>query len=102
MTGLYAIKPRFQRSLVRVEHFLVRRRVHPDALTHAALSLMGGLALGAESGDEGTGDPRDPAGDSWGRPVDPSNKTDLSLQEHWEVTRWWEGVIRSPKQEAQR
>lgn len=38
----------------------------------------------------------------WGDPVDPSDKTALSVHEHWEVTRRWKGVIRSLKQEAQR
>ncbi|HEX9990181.1 MAG TPA: CDP-alcohol phosphatidyltransferase family protein [Chloroflexia bacterium] len=45
--GIYSIKPGFQRSLRGVEMFLVRRRVHPDYLTLAAvgLSLVGGAAL---------------------------------------------------------
>lgn len=45
--GIYAIKPRFQRSLRGVEGWLVRRRVHPDRLTFAALglSVAGGAAL---------------------------------------------------------
>jgi CDP-diacylglycerol--glycerol-3-phosphate 3-phosphatidyltransferase len=45
--GIYQIKPRFQRSLQGVEAFLVRRRVHPDYLTIAALvlSILGGVAL---------------------------------------------------------
>jgi CDP-diacylglycerol--glycerol-3-phosphate 3-phosphatidyltransferase len=45
--GIYQIKPRFQRSLQGVEAYLVRRRVHPDYLTIAALvlSALGGVAL---------------------------------------------------------
>jgi CDP-diacylglycerol--glycerol-3-phosphate 3-phosphatidyltransferase len=47
MTGLYAIKPRFQQALRPVEDWLVRRRVHPDELTLAALglSVAGGVAI---------------------------------------------------------
>jgi CDP-diacylglycerol--glycerol-3-phosphate 3-phosphatidyltransferase len=45
--GIYSIKPGFQRSLRGVEMLLVRRGVHPDYLTLAAvgLSLVGGAAL---------------------------------------------------------
>ena len=45
--GIYAIKPRFQRSLGGAEDWLVARRVHPDVLTVAALllSLVGGGLL---------------------------------------------------------
>jgi CDP-diacylglycerol--glycerol-3-phosphate 3-phosphatidyltransferase len=45
--GIYTIKPRFQRALGGAELFLVRRRVHPDYLTLAALvlSALGGMAL---------------------------------------------------------
>lgn len=52
MQGLYGIKPGFQRSLVRVEDWLVDRRVHPDRLTLAAVGLAaaGGLALLAAPG----------------------------------------------------
>jgi CDP-diacylglycerol--glycerol-3-phosphate 3-phosphatidyltransferase len=51
MTGLYALKPTFQRSLAGVEGWLVARRVHPDVLTAAALglSLIGGILLYAAS-----------------------------------------------------
>lgn len=47
--GIYRIKPRFQQSLGGAEHFLVRRRVHPDYLTVGALvlSIAGGVALWA-------------------------------------------------------
>jgi len=47
MSGIYRAKPAFQRSLRGVEDLLVRRRVHPDVLTYAALllSLFGGAAL---------------------------------------------------------
>jgi phosphatidylglycerophosphate synthase len=46
-SGIYQIKPAFQRSLGGVEAWLVPRRVHPDWLTYAALALsvLGGLAL---------------------------------------------------------
>jgi CDP-diacylglycerol---glycerol-3-phosphate 3-phosphatidyltransferase len=45
--GIYRVKPRFQQALHGVEIYLVRRRVHPDYLTLAALLLavFGGLAL---------------------------------------------------------
>jgi phosphatidylglycerophosphate synthase len=44
--GVYAIKPRFQRALRGAEDWLVARRVHPDAVTLAALGLaMAGGAL---------------------------------------------------------
>lgn len=45
--GIFAVKPAFQQRLRRVEAFLVRRRVHPDYLTFAALALsvIGGGAL---------------------------------------------------------
>jgi len=45
--GIYQVKPAFQRSLRGVENLLVARRVHPDALTYAALvlSILGGCCL---------------------------------------------------------
>jgi len=45
--GIYRIKPRFQRALRGIEVYLVRRRVHPDYVTFAALALsvFGGLCL---------------------------------------------------------
>lgn len=45
--GIYAIKPRFQRSLRPIEDVLVERGIHPDAITLAALGLSvgGGLAF---------------------------------------------------------
>ena len=45
--GIYAVKPRFQRSLRGAEVWLVARRVHPDVLTVAALALsaVGGALL---------------------------------------------------------
>jgi CDP-diacylglycerol--glycerol-3-phosphate 3-phosphatidyltransferase len=47
VVGIYQIKPAFQRSLRGVEEWCVRRRVHPDTLTYAALALsaIGGVAL---------------------------------------------------------
>lgn len=47
MTGIYQIKPAFQRSLRGVEDWLVARRVHPDTLTYLALALsaLGGGCL---------------------------------------------------------
>jgi phosphatidylglycerophosphate synthase len=47
MMGIYAIKPRFRQSLRGVEGILIRRGVHPDAITLSALglSVLGGLAL---------------------------------------------------------
>lgn len=47
--GIYRIKPWFQRRLHGAEAFLVRRGVHPDYVTAAALALsvLGGLALHA-------------------------------------------------------
>ena len=39
MTGLYALKPTFQRSLDGLESWLVARRVHPDLLTGTALTV---------------------------------------------------------------
>jgi len=49
--GIYRIKPAFQRSLGGAEDFLVERGIHPDVLTLAAvaLSLLGGVALYAQS-----------------------------------------------------
>jgi CDP-diacylglycerol--glycerol-3-phosphate 3-phosphatidyltransferase len=52
VTGLYALKPTFQRSLGGLESWLVARRVHPDLLTAAALGLAlvgGGLLYAAAS-----------------------------------------------------
>ena len=45
--GIYQIKPWFQRRLRGAEAALVRRRVHPDYVTAAALvlSVLGALAL---------------------------------------------------------
>jgi CDP-diacylglycerol--glycerol-3-phosphate 3-phosphatidyltransferase len=45
--GTYSLKPRFQRALRGAEDWLVARRVHPDALTAAALALsvLGGALL---------------------------------------------------------
>jgi len=45
--GIYSVKPRFQQALHGVVAYLVRRRVHPDYLTLAALGLaiLGGAAL---------------------------------------------------------
>jgi CDP-diacylglycerol--glycerol-3-phosphate 3-phosphatidyltransferase len=45
--GIYNVKPRFQQSLMGIERYLVKRRVHPDNLTLSALalSIIGGLAL---------------------------------------------------------
>ncbi len=45
--GIYQIKPAFQRSLRGIEDELVRRGVHPDTLTYAALvlSVGGGVCL---------------------------------------------------------
>jgi phosphatidylglycerophosphate synthase len=45
--GIYAIKPRFQRSLRPVEDLLCARNIHPDAITLGALSLCvaGGAAF---------------------------------------------------------
>jgi len=47
MNGIYAIKPAFQKALRPFENFLVKARVHPDAVTMAALivSAAGGTAL---------------------------------------------------------
>ncbi len=47
--GLYAAKPAFQRTLLPIERVLVRRGVHADVLTGAALALSvaGAVALGA-------------------------------------------------------
>jgi len=47
VTGLYALKPAFQRSLGGVETWLVARGVHPDVLTGVALGLglLGGALL---------------------------------------------------------
>jgi CDP-diacylglycerol--glycerol-3-phosphate 3-phosphatidyltransferase len=47
MAGIYAIKPRFQRTLRPIEDWLVERRVHPDRLTLAALAVAagGGVAI---------------------------------------------------------
>jgi CDP-diacylglycerol--glycerol-3-phosphate 3-phosphatidyltransferase len=39
MAGIYQVKPAFQRSLGGIQHWLVKRRVHPDWLTFAALGL---------------------------------------------------------------
>ncbi len=45
--GIYSIKPAFQRSLRKIEDWLVATGVHPDMLTYGALALSvsGGLAL---------------------------------------------------------
>jgi CDP-diacylglycerol--glycerol-3-phosphate 3-phosphatidyltransferase len=45
--GIYQIKPSFQRRLRPLEEWLVERRVHPDWLTYAALtvSVLGGVCL---------------------------------------------------------
>ncbi len=50
--GIYGVKPWFQRRLRGAEQWLVRRRVHPDVLTLAALglSLLGGAALWGSRG----------------------------------------------------
>jgi CDP-diacylglycerol--glycerol-3-phosphate 3-phosphatidyltransferase len=47
MSGIYVLKPAFQRSLSGIERWLVLRRVHPDRLTEAALvlSVLGGVSL---------------------------------------------------------
>jgi CDP-diacylglycerol--glycerol-3-phosphate 3-phosphatidyltransferase len=47
MTGIYLLKPAFQRSLGGIERWLVERRVHPDWLTGLALvlSIGGGVCL---------------------------------------------------------
>ena len=47
MVGIYQIKPAFQRSLRGLEDWCVAHRVHPDALTYAALALsaVGGACL---------------------------------------------------------
>jgi CDP-diacylglycerol--glycerol-3-phosphate 3-phosphatidyltransferase len=47
MTGIYSLKPAFQRSLGGIERWLVERRVHPDWLTGLALvlSIGGGVCL---------------------------------------------------------
>ena len=45
--GIYAIKGRFQTSLSPIESWLIRRDVHPDRITGAALvlSILGGAAF---------------------------------------------------------
>jgi phosphatidylglycerophosphate synthase len=45
--GIYSIKPRFQRSLARIEGALVRKGVHPDVITISGLivCVLGGAAL---------------------------------------------------------
>jgi len=49
MSGLYAIKPRFVRSLGGIEDRLVRRGVSADRLSYTAVavSVLAGVALGA-------------------------------------------------------
>jgi CDP-diacylglycerol--glycerol-3-phosphate 3-phosphatidyltransferase len=47
MSGIYQVKPAFQRSLGGIQHFLVARDVNPDSLTFAALALsvVGGVLV---------------------------------------------------------
>jgi len=45
-SGIYAIKPWWQRQLAGIEHILVRRHVHPDLITLAGVvcaGLLGGV-----------------------------------------------------------
>src|SRR4051812_39315027 len=52
MLGVYQLKPHFQGALGGVAGWLIRRRVHPDVLTGAALglALAGGAILIASRG----------------------------------------------------
>ncbi len=45
--GIYSIKPRFQKFLMPVAHWLIKKKVHPTQINIAAVlvSLLGGLAL---------------------------------------------------------
>lgn len=49
--GIYAIKPWWQRRLVRLEDWLVQRRIHPNLITLAGVGCAGllGLALAASA-----------------------------------------------------
>lgn len=51
MNGIYAIKPMFQKALIPFEDALVSAKVHPDAITFAALgvSILGAIALAVSS-----------------------------------------------------